>query len=276
MLTPTTSASPSRAGRLQQLHVAGVQQIEHAVGEDDRARLRLAARRRRRPRANLAGRSLTLGPLPAGTAANSAFSAGGAMNVVTMTMRSTAPNTSSPRTPDRRPMSAKMRPTSPRGTIPTPTTRRRNADPRRGPPGGQLADHREHDEHPGDERASRARLRGGRVEQAEVDRRADAHEEDRREDRSDRPHLLLDGVELVGARQDEAGGEGADDERRPGQRGQRREAEREGDGGDQQHVANPHADDRRRRAGARGSGRPSPRPPGTRPRPRGCARCRAG
>ena len=54
------------------------------------------------------------------------MSAGGATNVVAMTIRSTAPNTASGSTPERRPMSAKMSPTSPRGTIPTPTTSRRN------------------------------------------------------------------------------------------------------------------------------------------------------
>ena len=39
---------------------------------------------------------------------------------------STALNTSAPSTPVRRPISAKMRPTSPRGTIPAPTTIFRN------------------------------------------------------------------------------------------------------------------------------------------------------
>ena len=53
-------------------------------------------------------------------------------------------------------MSAKMRPTSPRGTMPTPTTIRRNRDPGRGPAGGDLADDGEHGERRRDQRASPA------------------------------------------------------------------------------------------------------------------------
>ena len=60
------------------------------------------------------------------------------------------------------------------------------------------------------------------VEQAEINRPADAHEEDRREDRGDGPHLVLDGVELIGAGENDPRGESADDQGRAGQRRQAR------------------------------------------------------
>src|SRR6185295_10254651 len=113
-------------GGFEQLDVAGMQQVEHAVGEHDRTGLPgppghgLAERPHLRRAAG--GRHTP----SAGAAPNRALSPGGATKVVTMTMSSTAPNTSSVSTPDRRPMSAKMSPTSPRGTIPTPTTMRRS------------------------------------------------------------------------------------------------------------------------------------------------------
>ena len=115
-------------------------------------------------------------------------------------------------------------------------------EPGRGPAGSDLADDRDERQRAGD-REGAARGGRGRVQQAQIDGGADAHEEDRREDRRHGPDLPLDGVELVGARENEAGGEGADDERRAGQRGERGQAERERDREDQQDVAHPHPDD---------------------------------
>ena len=60
---------------------------------------------------------------------------------------------------------------------------------------------------------------------------------------ADRADFVLDGVELVGAREDDAGREGADDEGRPGQRGHRRQAQRKGDREHEEHVAHAHPDD---------------------------------
>ena len=174
---------------------------------------------------------------------NSALSAGGATNVVAMTMSSTAPNTSSPRTPERRPISAKIEPTSPRGIIPTPTTSRRNGSTGAAQPAAILPTIASTISTPGDRRACLARVGIGRVEQTEIDRRADADEEDGREDRRHRLHFVLDGVELVGARQNEARGEGADDERRARDGGRGGQPEREGEREDEQHIPDPHPHD---------------------------------
>ena len=55
--------------------------------------------------------------------------------------------------------------------------------------------------------------------------------------------LALDRVELIGPRQNQPCGKGADDESGAGHCGHRRQAEDERYGRDQQHVANPHPDD---------------------------------
>src|SRR4051812_30592718 len=105
--------------------MSGMDQVKHAVGEHHRA-----------GQAGAPGEGLVQRPDLSGTAAhvevafvaddpNSSFKPGGATKVVAMIMSKTAPNTASLRIPARRPMSAKMSPTSPRGTIPTPTTIRR-------------------------------------------------------------------------------------------------------------------------------------------------------
>src|SRR5215213_4500455 len=104
--------------------MTGVHQIEYAIGEHDRARLTS-------PPGDGLGDGFHLAPGlhhdgSLGREPKSTFRPGGAMKVVAMTISRMAPNTASLRTPARRPMSAKMRPTSPRGIIPTPTTRRRN------------------------------------------------------------------------------------------------------------------------------------------------------
>ena len=54
---------------------------------------------------------------------------------------------------------------------------------------------------------------------------------------------MLDGVELIGARETQAGGEGSDDQGGAGQSGQRCKAQRERDRGDEEDVAHPHAVD---------------------------------
>src|SRR6185295_10047962 len=99
------------AGGLEQLDVAGVQQIEDAVGEDHRAALLAAPGNGLIQRPYLDGAAGTHAGLA--DRPNRALRAGGAMKVVTMTTRRTAPNVSLLSRPDRRPMSAKMRPTSP-------------------------------------------------------------------------------------------------------------------------------------------------------------------
>ena len=53
---------------------------------------------------------------------NSALRSGGAMNVVTMTINVSALNSPASSTPDVNPICAKISPTSPRGTMPTPIT----------------------------------------------------------------------------------------------------------------------------------------------------------
>ena len=57
-----------------------------------------------------------------GRAVSRAFNSGGAMSVVTITINVTPANRPSLKTPLERPIWAKIRPTSPRGIIPTPTT----------------------------------------------------------------------------------------------------------------------------------------------------------
>ena len=86
---------------------------------------------------------------------------------------------------------------------------------------------------------------------------AHAHEEDRGEDRGDRPHLVLDGVELVGAREDEPGREGADDERGPGQRRRARPARARRRWRRPGARSGPASARSRRTAGAPGTGRRS-------------------
>jgi hypothetical protein len=54
---------------------------------------------------------------------NDHFRAGGAARVVATTIRTIAENKASPTTPNAFPVSAKIKPTSPRGTIPIPTER---------------------------------------------------------------------------------------------------------------------------------------------------------
>ena len=93
-------------------------------------------------------------------------------------------------------------------------------------------------------------FRGRRIEEAQVDRRADAHEEDGSHDGADRLDLALDGVELIGPGENDTRGEGADDEGGAGERRQGRETERERDREDDQDVADPHPDDERRTGAA--------------------------
>src|SRR6185503_10312804 len=116
---------PFPPGGFEQLHVAGVQQVENAVGKDYGARLPgspgqgLRQAHHFRPAVDHAAVS-------EGRAPKSSFRPGGATKVVAITMSRMAPNTASFKMPARRPMSAKINPTSPRGIIPTPTTTRRN------------------------------------------------------------------------------------------------------------------------------------------------------
>ena len=243
VLTPTTRASPSRRAASSSSTWPGCSRsntpLVKTTGPGCGARQATApaqvahlGRADRRSRAG-SGRRRT-----------AALSAGGATNVVAMTISSTAPNTSSLSTPARRPMSAKMSPTSPRGTIPTPTTRRRMrtqgaaqpaaslptiADARSAPPRRPASPGRP---------ATSGRAAAGSTEAPTLTKKIG------REDRRHRPDLVLDGVELVGAREDEAR------PRRPpmmsAEPGQRRpapaRAERERHREDQEDVAHPHPD----------------------------------
>src|SRR5215208_4224190 len=98
----------------------GMHQIEHSIGEDDGTTHPFSPGHRFGDGAYLLRRMDHVAGESRGP--NSSFNAGGATKVVTMTMRRMAPNTASLRTPARRPISAKMSPTSPRGIMPTPTT----------------------------------------------------------------------------------------------------------------------------------------------------------
>ena len=165
-----------------------------------------------------------------------------------MTMSRTAPNTSSVRMPERRPMSAKMRPDLAPGDHADADHEAPVMGPGRGPAGGELAGDREESQQPGDDEGRPRRgVRG--IEQPQVHRRADAHEEDRREDRGHRLHFPLDDIELVGAGQDESGGEGADDEGGSGHGGRRRQAQGEGHREDGKHETHPHPDHQVEHAG---------------------------
>ena len=139
-------------------------------------------------------------------------------------------------------MSAKMRPDLAPRHHADPDDEPAHPDPWGGPARGKLAHDTDERQRPRDgQRASGARRRG--VEQSQIHRRADAHEEDRREHRCHRMDLALDDVELVGAGEDEAGGEGAKDERGAGQGGEPGEPEGERDCEDDKHVAYPQAND---------------------------------
>ena len=191
-----------------------------------------------------------------GRSRKSSLRSGGATKVVPMTMRSTMPNASSVRMPERRPMSAKMSPTSPRGTMPTPDREAAEAGPGCGPAGRHLAEDGQ-DGEPQRHQQQVGAARTARVEQGHVQRAADAHEEDRGEQCTDRANPLLDGVELLGARQDDPGGEGAHDERGAGHVGQRGEGKADGQREHRDRVAGPSSG---RRYGRRAA-RPSRRPP---------------
>ena len=108
-----------------------------------------------------------------------------------MTMRVTPPKRPASKTPEASPVWAKISPTSPRGTMPTPIDRLVAAEPERGIAGGQLAGDADDDQHAADEQSGPAR-RLERIEGAQVDRRPDRDEEQRHEEMADLGDAALD------------------------------------------------------------------------------------
>ena len=139
--------------------------------------------------------------------------------VVISTTSSRAPYSSSSSTPWASPMLAKIRPTSPRGIIPKPISRRSAAVP--AAPYAEtilpaMAITRRID---GVEQHARAEHR------AEVGVDADEHEEHRDEHATDAVEVVGDAFVLVAAADRQPGHEGADDERQLGRVGEHGEAE---------------------------------------------------
>ncbi|HMJ02647.1 MAG TPA: hypothetical protein VK506_06880 [Conexibacter sp.] len=112
-----------------------------------------------------------------------------------------------------------MIPTSPRGTIPSPTTAASRLPIGRKPSGGELRDERQ---------AGQSGERGERVEvgeRCEVEAEPDEDEEERREERIQRSDLLLEVVTVLRLGDDHAGEERSERDQDSGQ-GARRRRER--------------------------------------------------